>query len=143
MKVQQGREGRPLDKVIVADDEPEMRRLLSFDLRRNGVEVIEVSDGAALVDCVQRMAESQEGLPDAIISDVRMPRMDGLSAIARIRRIAPDLPVIVISGFASGDVRQAARQLGARMLDKPFDLDDLFTLLAESRRAGSRRMETS
>lgn len=142
MKVQMRCAGRPLDTVIVADDEPEMRRLLSFDLRRNGVEVIEVVDGAELVARIEALAEADEPLPDAIISDVRMPRMDGLSAIARIRRIAPDIPIIAISGFASGDVRRAAHRLGAQVLDKPFDLDDLFTLLADDGGAGASRTET-
>jgi len=92
-----------------------------------------VADGAALVACVERIVRSADRLPDAIISDVRMPIMDGLAAIERIRRLAPELPVIVISGFASSQTRHAAEQLGARLLDKPFDFDDLIRLLDDHR----------
>lgn len=123
-------------RVVVAEDEPEMRRLLALDLRRNGVEVITVADGAELCACIERLADSAEGLPDAIISDVRMPVMDGLTAIERIRKLAPDLPVIVISGFASSHTRTTAQQLGARMLDKPFDFQDLIRMLDEHTRFG-------
>lgn len=116
-------------RVVVADDEPEMRRLLSFDLERHGVEVLEVADGEALVNCIEESLAHGDPLPDVIISDVRMPKLDGLGALARIREMAPDLPAIVISGFASSQLRRAAQALGAHTLDKPFEVDDLMSLM--------------
>ncbi len=118
-----------LTRVVVADDEPEMRRLLSFDLERHGVEVLEVEDGEALVACIEELVARGDPLPDVIISDVRMPKLDGLGALARIRELAPELPTIVVSGFASSHLRRAAQALGAHTLDKPFEVDDLMSLM--------------
>lgn len=131
------RSDEAITRVVVAEDEAEMRYLLELDLRRNGVEVITVPDGRRLVQCIERLAAADR-LPDAIISDVRMPVMDGLTAIERLRPLAPEVPVVVISGFTSRSTRDAAHRLGARTLDKPFDFDDLINLLAELRPARRR-----
>jgi two-component system nitrogen regulation response regulator GlnG len=118
-------------KVLVVDDQDDMRWLLSRLLREQGFEVDTADDGAQALLRVQ-----QEAL-EVILLDLKMPRLDGLQALAQIRELAPEVPVIVITAY--GDVPSAvqAMKLGAYdFLTKPFDNDEL---LYTVKRAVERR----
>jgi CheY-like chemotaxis protein len=108
--------------VLVADDDRELRHLIGAFLRGAGLSVVEVADGRALVELVDRL---REDLPRAlvVVTDVEMPEMDGLRALRRIRRTLPDVRVIVITGMADEGIRRDARRLGAAaVFEKPVDL---------------------
>jgi CheY-like chemotaxis protein len=108
--------------VFVADDDGELRHLIGAFLRGAGLSVVEVADGRALVELVDRL---REHLPRAVVvvTDVEMPEMDGLHALRRIRRTLPDVRVIVITGMADEGIRRDARELGAAaVFEKPVDL---------------------
>lgn len=106
--------------VVVVEDDPRLRRMLVTYLNRAGYEVQEAEDGA------QALAAMQTAIPDAVLLDLQMPRMNGTEFLAACRsdpRLAT-VPVVVYSGAPSDEV--TAEQLGARAyLMKPVDLDVL------------------
>ena len=110
-------------RVLLAEDQPEMRSMMAQVLRSDGYEVIEVSDGAELT---RELLESAQGTSlDLLISDIRMPWTTGLDVLERLRRNDWRTPVILITAFGDADTHDRARELAALLLDKPFDLDDL------------------
>jgi CheY-like chemotaxis protein len=84
--------------VLVVDDDPGMRRLISTVLEGAGFEVHEAEDGLAALAILGGL------LPDAIISDLSMPRMSGYELVPVIRRRFPHIPVVVLSGSVGPDV---------------------------------------
>ncbi len=118
----------PPPTVLVAEDDREMRTLLVGALRRAGFRVVEAADGQQLRD---RALDPVAGPPDAIVTDHRMPRMTGIDALALIRRQYPELPAIVTTAFGESETHEQARALNARVLDKPFDLDELLAMVRD------------
>jgi DNA-binding response OmpR family regulator len=116
-------------RLIVADDDPALRRALVIALERDGYRVLEADDGSALLDLLGDAVLSADPDPlalDLIITDVRMPGFTGLQALAAIRQLAWDTPCIVISAFLTPDLEAQALRLGAAaVFKKPFDVDDL------------------
>ncbi|KFE69974.1 response regulator [Hyalangium minutum] len=114
-------------RILVADDQPEMRRLIRGALVRDGYEVVEVANGPALIHAlISGLLEEQTRAPDLIITDVRMPGMTGLEVLARLRREAWSIPFILITAFGDEALHREAERLGAaRVLDKPFELAEL------------------
>lgn len=107
-----------LHRVLVAEDDPAMREVLAEALAAAGLVVELVTDGEALLSRAEGSA--------VIVTDLRMPRLDGLTALARLRHAGVDRPVVMITGFGSPETHSMARALGAaRVLDKPFDVDHL------------------
>ncbi len=120
--------GRPgwRGRLLLAEDDLEMRRLLATRLRRLGFEVVEVADGWQLLELA--MAGATDGSPSVglVISDVRMPGLTGLEVLARLRRSAYPAPVILVTAFGDRATHAEATRLGAAaVLDKPFELDEL------------------
>jgi DNA-binding response OmpR family regulator len=130
------RGGLPLPRVLLAEDDAQMRLMLASALRRDGCEVIEVSDGWELL---RYLTENRlESLPsldtgasrriDLLISDIRMPGRSGLDILAGMRWADWPMPVILITAFGDSQTHAEARRLGAAaVFDKPFDLDDFRT----------------
>jgi DNA-binding NtrC family response regulator len=105
-------------RILIADDERSLREALARFIRSLGMDVVGVADGneaaAALHQC------------DLLISDLRMPGMDGMALLAEARRRRPDLPVILLTGHATVSLAVEAMRAGAaNFLTKPFELDDL------------------
>jgi DNA-binding NtrC family response regulator len=116
--------------VLVAEDDLEMRRLIVATLRRDRYEVIEAPDGIALLDCVEAAALTGVHLA-AIVSDVRMPLLSGMDALAVLEATSADVPVILITAFGDRETHDEAHQLGAfAILDKPFDMTALSAAVA-------------
>jgi two-component system response regulator AtoC len=105
---------RPAGRILVADDEEGVRTFLAETLERAGHDVIQVADGAAAIHA------SREEPFDVVITDLRMPGVDGMSVVRTVRTEQPDVEVIVLTAF--GDVATAveAMKLGAYdYLEKP------------------------
>jgi CheY-like chemotaxis protein len=110
--------------ILVADDDPDILEGVRCRLHTAGFDTLEAHDGSEAVDAATRRH------PDAILLDVLMPRMDGLSALRTLQRRqeTKDIPVVVIS--ASLRDRKAALDSGARLfLTKPYDGKTLLTAI--------------
>jgi two-component system, NtrC family, nitrogen regulation response regulator GlnG len=119
-------------RVLIADDEDSLRWVLEKGLRQAGYDVVAVKDG----DSAVRAFEAEPF--DLVFLDVRMPGLDGLSALARLRQIRGDACVIVMTAHGTMDTAIQAMQRGAYdYLAKPFDLDEVL-LLAERAMAARR-----
>jgi DNA-binding response OmpR family regulator len=109
-----------LGKVLVVDDEPEVRRLLQDFLSGQGYDVALAADG------VEALAAVDDQKPDLVLLDVAMPVMNGVETLTRI--VALDLPVRVIMVTGNSDLSLMAKLLALGAVDyipKPFDLDYL------------------
>lgn len=121
-------------RVVLAEDDDEMRAMLSSLLRADGYDVLEASHGIELLGLVEAMVLRSDGeaIVELIVSDVRLPGMTGLGAIAQLRRSDWNTPVVLISAFADAETRAEAARLGAIMLAKPFDLNELMWLVHQN-----------
>lgn len=108
-------------RILVAEDEPEIREFFREVLTRAQAEVVDAKDG---IEAWERWLDS--GPFDLLITDQRMPRATGLDLLERIRVSAPDLPVVVASGYGLEDaMSRLARDPHVRVLSKPFKVFDL------------------
>jgi two-component system, NtrC family, response regulator HydG len=107
-------------KILVVDDEPSARSGLEKLLRHEGYAVVSAPNGPTA------LALADEEAPDLVITDLRMPEMDGVELVEKLRARWPELPVIVVTAF--GEVAAAVRAMrsGAHdFLSKPIDFDVL------------------
>ncbi|MCO6048095.1 sigma-54 dependent transcriptional regulator [Aeoliella sp. ICT_H6.2] len=113
--------------ILIVDDEPPQRELLGDVVQSLGMSPVEVESGEAALELIAREP------PDMVLLDVRLGGISGLETLRRIRQSLPDLPVLLITGFA--DVRQAveAVKCGADdYLSKPIDLEELQTAITDA-----------
>jgi CheY-like chemotaxis protein len=129
----------PRPSVLVAEDDPEMRRLLATVLPRWGFDVMLAHDGDELASLVRGFlaGDARTPVPDLIISDVRMPGHSGLAVLELMRQQQLATPFVVITAFGDAHLHAEATRLGAaRVLDKPFDLNHLRSTVLELCAAG-------
>ncbi|MGO9834056.1 MAG: response regulator [Polyangiaceae bacterium] len=119
-------------RVLLAEDDAEMRSVVADSLRGNGYEVVEAVDGGRLlVDIAARLKRGDgAGSVDLIVSDIRMPICSGLQILAALRDAHWRTPVILMTAFGDEAVRRHAESLDAVLFDKPFEIDDLQTAVA-------------
>jgi CheY-like chemotaxis protein len=126
-------------RILLAEDDAQMRELVSGDLRRAGYSVVECGDGAALLERLESASREDGWGVDLVVADVRMPELTGLEALERLRDADPFTPYIVVTAFGSAETRLAATRLGAiAVLDKPFEIKDLLHLVEDAIGAPSR-----
>jgi CheY-like chemotaxis protein len=123
-------------RVLLAEDDHEMCRLLTDALHRSGYEVLDVSDGLTLVERIQAWWRPEAGAApcriDLVVSDVRMPWATGLVALRLLREYDRVTPMILITAFGDEQTHREADSLGASaVLDKPFDLDEFLSLAGQ------------
>jgi two-component system cell cycle response regulator CpdR len=108
-------------RVLLAEDDMEMRQIVRQILESVGLEVFEVSSGVALLS---RLAD--DGDFDLVVTDVRMPWMSG-EHVAQMARVAGfEMPILVMTAFADEKLRRAVLGIrGAALLEKPFAMRDL------------------
>ena len=110
-------------RILVMDDEQQIRGMLRRALEEQGHEVLEASDGTEGVRCYRTTPV------DLVITDILMPYKEGLECIRELRKIDPEVLIIAISGGSASlnmDALRVARHFGAlRTFRKPFDLDEM------------------
>jgi DNA-binding response OmpR family regulator len=114
-------------RILVAEDDSEMRRLVADALRKDGYEIVEASDGGRLLVEVTSLYQHPENQPDLIVSDIQMPVCTGLQILEALRKAHWTMPVILMTAFGDDETRARADTLGAILFDKPFAIDDLRT----------------
>ena len=116
-------------EVWVVDDDESVRWVLEKALRQADMQPRSFERGEHLLDAIEKET------PDVLITDVRMPGMDGLALLERLSRICPDLPVIVVTAHSDLENAVAAYQGGAfEYLPKPFDIDEAIELVRKAAR---------
>jgi DNA-binding NtrC family response regulator len=106
----------PTSYLLVVDDETAVRRFACRVLERAGYGVIEATDGVEALELVERNGRSLE----AVISDIVMPRMNGVELMQALSSTAPELPVILMSGYATGALTELGIATPCSILPKPF-----------------------
>ena len=110
--------------ILVVDDEVNLCRILDAKLTKSGYEVMTVHDGQQAVEKVQ------ERQFDLVLLDLILPKLDGLEALEKIRKINSEVPVIIMTACENTDAESRARSCGASaFISKPFDLDRLVMLV--------------
>jgi DNA-binding response OmpR family regulator len=110
--------------ILVVDDEEDVRDLLSRFLTRRGYIVETVKDGE---EAIERVLETQ---PDIVLLDIRLPKVDGLNVLRKLREEASDVAIITMSGVADEETARKSLELGAAdFITKPFNLPYLETSL--------------
>src|SRR5208282_3742165 len=111
-------------RILIVDDQDMMRDSLAQILAREGHEVVAANDGAAAVG---RLGASRF---DLLITDLRMPKMTGLDLMAEAKRLRPDMPVVLMTAFATVSNAVEAMKLGAYdYIQKPFDGEEIKLLV--------------
>ncbi|MDR3683990.1 MAG: sigma-54 dependent transcriptional regulator [Geothrix sp.] len=117
-------------RVLVVDDDPGMRDGMAMSLKRSGFFAEQARGGEEALRMVR------PGAYDAVVTDLRMPGMDGLQLTARLKAIDPGLPVLLITAFGSLESAREAMRLGAfDFLSKPFSPEELITALHKALKA--------
>jgi CheY-like chemotaxis protein len=118
--------------VLVVDDETPVRRFVARVLARDGFTVFEAADGIEALDLVK----SGKTPVDVVVADIVMPRMNGVELMQALSPGYPDLPIILMSGYAAAALSEMGIEPPCGILTKPFPAE---RLLSEVRRCVSRR----
>ncbi len=123
----EGRAGKGPVKILVVDDERGIRDMLCNELGAAGYEVAKAADGAAALELMR--GERFE----VAICDINMPRMDGLKTLETMKKMDPDMEVIMATGYGSVETAVTAMKMGAYdYLQKPFHLSEMFALVRKA-----------
>jgi len=107
-------------KILIVDDQKGIRLLLTEVFRHEGYQTFQASDGKQAVEIMR--AEN----PELVLLDMKIPGMDGLDILRRIRAINPEVRIIMMTAYGELDMVKEAARLGAvRHFTKPFDIDEL------------------
>lgn len=119
----------PLDSslVYVVDDEPELLDILDSELVSAGFEVMSFSDPSKVLTAVQSR------VPDLVISDLKMPGVTGLDLLREVKKICPDTPFILLSGYLTAEnLIEAVGNCVDYGIEKPFDMERVVELSLEA-----------
>ncbi|MDA3791694.1 MAG: sigma-54 dependent transcriptional regulator [Desulfobacula sp.] len=108
------------DTILLIDDDPSLRRVTQYNLTAKGFNVVTAASGAQGLEYFATTA------PDLVVTDVKLGDMNGLDILAKIKKDAPDIPVIIMTAFGSIEMAVQAMNKGAfNFITKPFDRDTL------------------
>lgn len=109
-----------MEKILVVDDEQSLREVLSIMLKRTGYAVTSVADGEEAIELLNK------DIFDLVITDLRMPKIDGMEVLKAAKSASPETVVLIITAFASADSAVEAMKQGAYdYLTKPFQVDEV------------------
>ena len=113
-------------RILVIEDDQEMRSLLKDFFEEEGFEIDSVSNGSEVFRILVREPF------DLVITDIRMPGLTGLDILPGIKKLQPEAPIIVITAFGSEEVHRRAIERGATAyLEKPIHFHELRTMIRE------------
>ena len=115
-------------RILLAEDDKEMRSLLALMLRKEGYQVCECMDGLSLLDMLSSffLPDEEHENFDLIISDIRMPGVTGMEILMGANELDDFPPIILITAFGDKETHVQAERLGAvALFDKPFDIDEM------------------
>jgi len=114
-------------KILIADDERSVLLTIQHLLNANGYETVEATNGLAALEVFQTQ------FFDLIITDLRMPKMDGMTFLHEVRKLEPTTPIIILTAFASTEITAESMTNSSFVyLTKPFKTDELLNLVKRS-----------
>lgn len=120
-------------KILIVEDEPYVAALLADAVRLQGHDAIVAADGQEGLALVERER------PDAVFLDILIPTPDGIEVLRRIREESRELPVVIISGWASAEQIEEAERLGVTdCVEKPLMLNQLTQAITALQRSGDQ-----
>jgi CheY-like chemotaxis protein len=126
-------DGGRLPRLLVVDDEQDVREMMCAVLSSQGYEVTSVENGASA------LAAAQAERFDLATLDLRMPGLSGRETLAALRQVSPRTAAVVVSGYVTQSEAQACRALGAfAVVSKPFNVDALVRILELAREERER-----
>ncbi len=132
-------------RILIADDEASLRKVLSATLRKAGYDVETAHDGQQALALLQASEDRDEGEPfQLLISDLKMPKLDGMELLERVNGRYPDVPVLMLTAHGTVDLAVQALKRGAfDFLTKPYERDELLTTVRKALAQGARDAEES
>jgi len=116
-----------MERILVVDDDRGMQDVLDIMLSRAGYQVMTADDGAAALEIIRKKKF------DLVITDLKMPRVDGIDLLKGVKETAPDTAVILLTAFASGETALAAMREGAYdYVEKNFNVDDMLAIVRDA-----------
>ena len=113
--------------ILVADDEASIRKVLAATLRKEGYEVLTAADGAVALEVMDT------NRVDVLLTDLRMPEVDGMELLNRALEAHPGLPVVILTAHGTVETAKTAMKRGAfDYLQKPFDRDELRVIISKA-----------
>ena len=124
--------------ILVVDDEPFIREIIQATLGREGYTVLVAENGEQAL----QLCDAQQGEIDVLVTDLKMPVMDGIQLARRIKASMPSLRVVIISGFGEGKTLIESGFLPEDIvyLEKPFSLNAIEDTVRKVLEAGSERL---
>ena len=117
----------PEVNILVAEDEEDLREILVNVFECEGSKVHSAKDGVEAVEIMKKHPI------DVVISDIRMPKCDGIQLLEKIRAKNPDVPIVFLAtGFYDINEKQAKEKGAASLIYKPYTIQDLFAVLEEN-----------
>ena len=108
------------EKILIVDDQFGIRILLNEVLQTEGYQIFQAANG------IQALEIMKEHAPDLVLLDMKIPGMDGIEILKRIKVIDPDIRVIIMTAYGELDMIQEAKEFGALThFPKPFDITDI------------------
>ncbi|MFS0863007.1 response regulator [Fredinandcohnia sp. 179-A 10B2 NHS] len=108
------------DKILIVDDQYGIRILLNEVFHKEGYKTFQAANGVQAIDIVQKHS------PDLVLLDMKIPGMDGIEILKRLKKIDPEIRVIIMTAYGELDMIQEAKDLGAiTHFAKPFDIDEI------------------
>lgn len=126
-RLRPGQPGYKLGTILFVDDEPEVRSIARLALEPLGYKLIEAEDGAKALEIFEKHS-AEIGL---VVTDVLMPNLDGLGLSARLHKLDPVLPILLLSGHVLEEDLWAEGNARMRYLMKPYRLQDLQDIIVD------------
>jgi CheY-like chemotaxis protein len=110
-------------KVLIVEDNPDSREMISFILKYEGYKVFTANDGS------EGIHQAKNACPDLIISDLEMPVIDGIEMVKTLRHLPEyeKVPILILSAYDNDSLNQAIQVGATQAMRKPFELDSLVT----------------
>jgi two-component system, chemotaxis family, chemotaxis protein CheY len=124
-------EGNRLGRILVVDDEAQVRKPISIMLAKDGYEVVEAADGQEAIEALR--SGDNPLMVDTVLCDIRMPNINGKEAIVYFRSQFPGVPIVVMTGYPDVELAVSLMRQGVRdYLIKPVTKEELLSVIRKS-----------